>query len=147
MPQPSPADGHPPGRREVKITVFASIGVDDPPPDSLEALRRLLTEHPDRVEVYDVSDAAPERVGAIATAPRLEEGSVVEIPEPTEQSLGGRAPEHREHVLAARALLVAPISITGTDSAEKIVVTDSEGQARWLFFSDVRSVSTSAESR
>lgn len=49
-----------------------------------------------------------------------------------------RAPEHRQYVRITRGRLVAPITITGTGSAEKIVVTDSAGETRWLFLTDVR---------
>ena len=78
----------------------------------------------------------------IATTPArrsaLEEGCVVEIPEPTELSVAGRAPEHRQYVRVTRGRLRAPIRITGTDGAEKIVVSDSDGETRWLFLTDVR---------
>ncbi len=49
-----------------------------------------------------------------------------------------RAPEHRQYVRVTRGRLVAPITITGTGSAEKIVVSDSAGETRWLFLTDVR---------
>jgi hypothetical protein len=132
-----PPDAPKPDRRDVKITVFASLGPDDPLPDCLEALRRLMTEHPDRVEVYDVTDTGVDEFAAAATA-ALEEGCVVEIPEPTDLSVAGRAPEHRQYVRVTRGRLRAPIRITGTDGAEKIVVTDVDGETRWLFLTDVR---------
>jgi hypothetical protein len=135
MPHAPSADDPAPDRREVKITVFALIGVDDPPPDSLAALSRLIAEHPDRVAVYDVAELA---IDDTLRASGLEEGAIVEIPEPTEHSVAGRAPEHRQYVRVTRGRLVAPVTITGTDGAEKIVVSDSAGETRWLFLTDVR---------
>jgi hypothetical protein len=137
----SPADGDATDVREVRITVFAQIGVDDPPPDSLEALRRLLTEHPDRIAVYDVTDVGSPPTTAVANPgppTALDEGCVVEIPCPSESSLAGRAPEHRAYVLSARARMTAPVTISGTDGADKIVVSDRRGETTWLFLSDVR---------
>ena len=133
-----PPDAPQPGRRDVKITVFASLGPDDPLPDSLEALRRLITEHPGRVEVYDVVDSGGDVTATDTGSPvALEEGCVVEIPEPTDLSVAGRAPEHRQYVRVTRGRLRAPIRVTGTDGAEKIVVTDVDGETRWLFLTDV----------
>ena len=123
--------------------MFASLGPDDALPDSLEALRRLITGHPDRVEVYDVTDTGVDEFAAVTandagSLVALEEGCVVEIPEPTDLSVAGRAPEHRQYVRVTRGRLRAPIRITGTDGAEKIVVTDVDGETRWLFLTDVR---------
>ena len=140
MPHTSSTGGDDPVDREVRITVFARLAPGERDPDSLEALRRLITEHPDRVEVYDVTDAAPEpftSAGASRTA-GLGEGDVVEIPMPTAASLSGRAPEHRDYVLAARDRLTAPITITGTDGADKVIVCDVAGVCRWLFVTDVQ---------
>ncbi|MEY2517939.1 MAG: hypothetical protein QOJ89_5303 [bacterium] len=138
MPHAPSADESVPARRDVKITVFATIGVDDPPPDCLEALRRLMVEHPDRVTVYDVTDVGAPPPADPDGAVALDEGCVVEIPEPTAQSVTGRAPVHRAHVLAARERMTAPLTITGTDGADKIVVSDRHGETTWLFVTDVR---------